>query len=307
MSQLPSLVSALDALADSIAGSLNTPAEVMAQRQIYRAVQKLDYDTNLVIEQESDGYVDIYDLALKQSQLAPSAAVRSAAEAVLSAFGQAVIDERKRSGAPWFAETEHWPLENTHGLSVFWPLGEDLELSVPITVGAELAQAETRNMRLRDLYTPGELRYAQETSWDELIAGYYAAASTIPSDTLEEPLEPLQNPDVTPPMTTILGLSPPQPQLGELLAVEWASEDLSSGVVLAEIWLHYVNTGWELAASQQIEDGRFIVQMQGPPACIDAVAVLAVDKVGNQELPDGPANTRAVRACELRYLPIVAD
>jgi hypothetical protein len=78
-------------------------------------------------------------------------------------------------------------------------------------------------------------------------------------------------------------------------------------VALAEIWLHYLNTGWERAASQQIEGGRYLVQLQGPPACIDAVAVLATDKVGNQELPDGPANTRAVRACELRYLPMLAE
>lgn len=82
-----------------------------------------------------------------------------------------------------------------HGLSIFLPLGEDLEVHFTHTVPVTPALVITRT--LRETYTGLQLDFVAATGWDRLIGRHYAAV-TVLTGTLDGPVELLE-PDITPP------------------------------------------------------------------------------------------------------------
>lgn len=304
MRQLPALVTSTITLANQLIPLLTNEASAADLRAVYTATQKIDYDSNFVIEPERDGFVDLYDLALKISQGPFAPSVKQAASGVIAAHTQAVIAERHNSGAPYPTPERIWPLDNVHGLSIFLPLGEDLELPIVVTPTVGLAAEPSRNLRLRDLYATHQLRFVQETTWPQLIDRYYVAVTQVVTGTTSGPVDGLQIPDVTPP-TTVITLTTQPVDIPGTLRLNWsATEPIanSSGVAGAELWLRTGIT-WTRALTQTAASGQFSRQLT---RCVHQVAVRGRDKAGNLEPITVRNSARiTIQSCR-QFLPLVS-
>jgi hypothetical protein len=192
-----------------------------------------------------------------------------------------------------------WDLERVHGLSIFLPLGEDLEL-VSLS-----PSALDRNPRLRETYTSEQLLFAGETYWAALIDRYYQTAGNVPGAATQGPLEGLIPPDVTPPQSSISVSSPQYP--GQEVTIAWSAEDRQSGVASASLWVRPPGGEWAAAGPAQAGppgaslSGLFVYPASA--ACGAAFAVRAVDAAGNVEPPDQETNTAGIlRPCFI-FLP----
>jgi uncharacterized repeat protein (TIGR01451 family) len=181
---------AVDHLARMMMNGLNSAETALQIRDAYLAAQKLDYDSDFRLEPETDGYVDLYHLALKiQEKVADTATVaaaRSVTEALASGERPFIIEEQHRSGHPWVITEplEYWDLENAYGISIYLPLGQDLQMILENEEGA------IETVKIRDWYVDTNLSFAADTQWDEFIATYYATTPIpVPTSTLEGPRE----------------------------------------------------------------------------------------------------------------------
>ena len=111
-------------------------------------------------------------------------AAQSVTEALASADGAFIIAEQHRSGYPWVITDplEYWNLDNAYGISIYLPLGQDLQMTL------EDEEGITKTVNVRDWYTDDQLSFAANTQWNEFIAAYYAVTSTpVPTSTLQGP------------------------------------------------------------------------------------------------------------------------
>ncbi|MFQ5814495.1 MAG: clostripain-related cysteine peptidase, partial [Anaerolineae bacterium] len=187
---------AVDSLAQTMIDGLSLPETVLQIQDAYLLAQKFDYDSNFRLQEETDGYVDLYHLALKIQENVTDTAIVDAAQVVTNALGSGdgpfIIAEQHRSGYPWvITETlEYWNLDNAHGISIYLPLGQDLQMIL------ENEEGLTQTIKVRVWYNEVHLSFAADTRWDEFIAAYYAATPTpIPTYTLPGPrggIRPIQ-------------------------------------------------------------------------------------------------------------------
>ena len=214
----PSTISAVDLAAaqevslavDSLAGAMidgMTSAETVLQiKDAYLSTQKFDYDSDFRLKGETDGYVDLYHLASQIQENVTNTAILAAAQSVIDALappssppgggkeggGAFVIAEQHRSGYPWVMTEplEYWDLDNAHGISIYLPLGQDLQMTL------EDEEGIIQTVKVRDWYANEQLSFAAYTQWNEFIAAYYEATSTpVPISTLTGPrdgIRPLQ-------------------------------------------------------------------------------------------------------------------
>jgi len=187
---------AVDSLARAMINGLTSAETVLQIKDAYVLTQKFDYDSNFRLEREIDGYVDLYHLALQIQENVTNTAIVEAAQSVIDALGSEegtfVIAEQHRSGYPWVITEplEYWDLANAYGISIYLPLGQDLQMTL------ENEEGITKTVKVRDWYTADQLSFAADTQWNEFIAAYYAATSTpIPTSTLQGPrggIRPIQ-------------------------------------------------------------------------------------------------------------------
>ncbi len=305
LSALPEVAGAAGQLATAISQTLTTPGQVALLHTVYSETQKLDYDSDFYIEPASDGFVDLYDFALRASRRFGDAQIITAARALTSTLEAAVVAERHRSGTPWVATDRTWNLDNVHGLSIFLPLGEDLELPIliteisPITPGLII----TRNIRLRDMYSGDQLQFVKDTAWRGLIDTYYEVVSApVPTSTTEGPVEGLQQPDVTSPQTTVTVTG--TFAVGETITVTWSATDTQTGIAGVIIWRYRPPDPWAIVQVQPESSGVFTSVLTLAQGCTNGLAVRAFDKAGNVE-PWSSSNTALIRVEPCVCLPLV--
>jgi uncharacterized repeat protein (TIGR01451 family) len=176
---------AIDSLARAMIDDLSSAGTVLQIKDAYLLTQKLDYDSDFRLKGETDGYVDLYHLASQIQENVTNTAILTAAQAIIESEDDAfVIAEQHRSGYPWVITKplEYWDLDNAHGISIYLPLGQDLQMIL------ENEEGTLQTVKVRDWYADAHLSFAADTQWDEFITAYYAATSTpIPTYTLQEP------------------------------------------------------------------------------------------------------------------------
>ncbi|MBN2007169.1 MAG: right-handed parallel beta-helix repeat-containing protein [Anaerolineae bacterium] len=290
----------LSHLVAAITQTLTLTDQISSLRYVYTQTQKLDYDSDFHIEPERDGFVDLYDLATQMVHYYTQTEILAAAQGVKTALEQTIVAEAHQSGSPWFSQDLVWDLEDVHGLSIFLPFGEDLELPVMITD----TEGITRNVRLRDMYTGDQLQFLADSGWKALIDTYYeVGASEVTTDTTQGPVEGLLIPDVSPPQTYIT-------VTGSLTAnqdiyLTWDAMDDQSGTAGATFWYRSFGGEWtNVGLTMPVSSG--LIPFKWSRHCEYSLAVRAVDKAGNVEpLYHGPNTLEFVIAPCLRlYLPL---
>lgn len=302
--QLPTVTLAINQLGLAISQTLTDAGHTEILHDVYTRTQKIDYDGDFEIEPATDGFVDLYDFAVRAAQHYTEPVILSSAQAVTTALSNAIVAERHNSGSPWMALDRFWDLDNVHGLSIFLPLGEDLELrfvvteTSPITPGLIIS----RNLRLREMYSSDQLQFVGDTSWKNLIDAYYAAAaSTVPTSTTTGPVNGLQEPDVIPPqsMVTLQG----QFTAGQIITLTWIATDTQTGVMNASLWHQLPSGSWSNVSTQTGSAGSFSFTL--PFTCINKLAVRAVDRAGNVEPIGQGANTVSIDTAYCARLPVL--
>ena len=302
LSQMDSLASAINQLGTAISQTIQTPSDLDPLFTAYSMTQKVDYDSDLFLEPEHEGFVDLYDLALNLSQQYTDPIVLAAIEVVTSTLNSTIVAEAHYSDTPWFADDGRvWDLDNVYGLSIYLPLGEDLEYQIVITETEPITIS--RNLRLRDIYSPEELSFVADVPiWDALIDSYYELISTpVLTHSPEGPVAGLQEVDVTPPQTTITVST--SITSGEFITISWSSADSQTDVVSATLLIKpalsetWINSG----LTQLDSSGDFVV----PLTCGRVeYAVIAADSVGNIESIQNNNRGFSQTPC-LLYLPFV--
>jgi hypothetical protein len=313
LTELVTVTTAADGLALAISQTLTSTEQAALLHQVYSETQKIDYDGDLHVESDTDGFVDLYDFAERAAQHYADPNVVAASHAVTTALEATIVAERHRGGSPWMAwdpeyglEGVVWDLDNVHGLSIFLPLGEDLELPIVITETSSVTPTLvlSRNLRLRDLYTCDELRFVCDTSWDVMIDSYYqVAASAPPTDTTAGPVDGLLPPDISAPQTVVTAAG--TIDFGEAISVTWVSTDTQAGVGGATLWHLPPGGSWTAVLTQTGFSGVFVFTPS--QRCENVFSVRAVDRAGNIEPLDSGTNVAAVdlQPCGCVYVPLV--
>ena len=304
LASLPTVATAANDLAVAISQTLAGPDQATILHGVYSAAQKIDYDSDFYVEPATDGFVDLYDFALRASQQFSDPTVVAAAQNVMTALDAAIVAEEHRSGSPWMALDREWNLDDVHGLSIFLPLGEDLELPIVITETSPITPSLviSRHLRLRDMYSGDQLQFVEDTAWGGLIATYYdVVSSPVPTDTTEGPVDGLLTPDVTPPQTTITVTG--AFAVGETITVTWVATDTQTGVAGATWWYRPPRGQWTAVLTQTGSSGVFRFTLSH--ACVNGFAVRAIDKAGNVEPLDSGSNMIAVNVQPCIYMPLI--
>jgi hypothetical protein len=294
----------VDQLGLAISQTLNSPDQAARLQQVYTESQKLDFNGDFKIEPATDGFVDLYDFALKASGRYTDSAVVAAAQALTTSLQSAIVAEAHRSGFPWVLPDRTWDLDNVHGLSIFLPLGEDLELSIEVTATSPISPEVviTRNLRLRDTYTDDQLEFVRNTHWAQLITAYYAiTASKPPTATLPGPQSGLLPPDVTPPRTLITFTG--AITAGQMITVSWVTSDTETGVRQVDLLWKPAGQDWTTVMTQTGEAG--VWSFIWPHGGREGLGVRAIDGAGNIEPFRLSSNTVLLDVWARVYLPAV--
>jgi hypothetical protein len=305
LNRMENVRTAVNQLGLAISQTLTAPAQTVLLLHAYTETQKIDYDSDFFIEPTTDGFVDLYDFALHISQDYTAPGVIAAANNVINALQSAVVAEAHHSGNPWMAPDRTWNLENTHGLSIFLPLGEDLELPILITetISISPTQIITRNLHLREMYTTGQLAFLQDTNWGTLIDTYYHVIETaVPTTTTKGPATGLLPPDIAPPQTAITVTG--KLAAGQEVTITWAAMDTQTGVTGAALWYRTISGTWVNAGlTQPGASGTFHFLL--PTGCSIGLAVRATDGAGLVEPTGGLLNTAFVYVDYCVVLPAI--
>ena len=168
----------------------------------------------------------------------------------------------------------------------------------PITPGLVIS----RNLRLREMYASDQLQFVGDTAWGALIDTYYRVVSSpVPTGTTEGPVNGPQNPDVTPPQTTITvtGVF----TVGETVTVTWVATDTQTGLTSGALWHQSPSGSWTAVLTQGGSSGVFtFVLLTGGE---NRFAVCSTDRAGNLEPPNHGPNTVVVRVEARVYLPLI--
>ena len=304
---LDELADAANQFGTAVSNTLGTPQQAAELKQIYLQSQKIDYDSDLFLETETDGFVDLYDFAKQARLSSDDPTVQQGAAQVLSAVEAAVLAERHHSGGPWFAPERIWDLDDTHGLSIFLPLGEDLELPIVVTETVSISPSLiiTRHLRLRDQYNAQQLNFLQNNAWNALIDSYYQVIlPSVPTDTTSGPVSGLLSPDTSPPQTTIAVTG--APVAGQVITVSWTATDTQSGIASAALWFQPLGQEWQDSGlAQSGTSGVFILHLPG--GCAYRIAVRAIDQAGNLQPLGLASNTQDIYVDYCLSLPIIAE
>jgi hypothetical protein len=231
--------------------------------------------------------VDLYDLAANAAnRFAAIPAIKKPADAIMAAMkgpGGAVISETHENGIPFGLEDhDEWKLDRVNGLSIFLPLGEQLQIPVVITETSGI----TRYLTLLETYNANQLRFVADTGWGELIRSYYREyGETIPIGTTQGPVGIPLEPDTIAPITTISITD--KPLISQTITINWSASDPvtdtvdgTSGVRGALLWYRAPQGSWVPREAQEGTSGTFTLTLEH--RCANGVAVTTTDRAGNR-------------------------
>ncbi|MCC7359929.1 MAG: SBBP repeat-containing protein [Anaerolineales bacterium] len=115
LSELSPLVNSVNSLATALSDRLITDGAYFAAVQ--NAVQRYEMSGDFNID-SNDSYIDLYDFAQQVDQQFLDTATRTAAQHVMDKVDSYIVANRVASGA---YEGETWLLDNSHGVSIFFP------------------------------------------------------------------------------------------------------------------------------------------------------------------------------------------
>jgi parallel beta-helix repeat protein len=301
--QLPNVVAVIKQFGAAISQTLAITNQIAVLRTAYLDAQKIDYDGDFQIEPATDGFVDLYDFAVRASQQFTEPGVIAAAQSVTTALKTAIVAEQHRSGEPWMMPDRTWNLENVHGASVFLPLGEDLHLIITETSLITPGLILTRDVSLREMYSGDQLQFVNDTPWSALINSYYEVVSETATIKDNGPVAGLQEPDTTAPRTVITVTG--TPDLQSVITLAWTAVDNQpgSGLAGAVLWHRPLIGQWTPILTQTEALGVFSFTLSTP--CLNGFAVRAFDQAGNLESINSGSNTLYAAVPYCRYLPLV--
>jgi hypothetical protein len=140
--------------------------------EAYLFAQKLDYDSDFVLENDREGYADLYDFANWLAYTVTDTVIANAAQELRMALDTSdfIVAEGHSSGL--------WHLDDVHGVSIYLPFGEELyigdQCTITVTDPCESTDAPSC-IKVRDFYTTTvspksqHLSFAQDTAWDEFV------------------------------------------------------------------------------------------------------------------------------------------
>ncbi len=115
LGQVSNLVSSVNSLASSINSQMGTYASQVSSAR--EATQKFDSNWDYLLNSQ-DQYVDLYDFASQISNRISDPTIQSEAQTVMNATNGYVINNVRLSGK---YKGNAWNLNNSHGVSVFFP------------------------------------------------------------------------------------------------------------------------------------------------------------------------------------------
>ena len=303
LSKMDDLADTVNQLASALDNVLTNQEQADKLLQVFVQTQKIDYDADLYIEPATDGVIDLYDFAEKIMATYNVPAIDSAAQNLITVLDTAIISEEHFSDNPWLYPDRTWDLDNVHGLSIYLPLGEDLELPILITETTTMAPTDvvTRNLRLREMYSDTQLQFVADTDWDQLIDTYYTSIAVLASVRNQKTLGLLHT-DYTPPQSVITFTG--QITIGEMITMSWSASDLQAGIKNVTLWYRPTHSDWSQLAVQSNATGVYLTEISD--ICRIGFAALATDKAGNQEIFGGK-NFVYIEAlpCKEIFLPIM--
>jgi hypothetical protein len=304
LGEMDNLAAAVDQLAAALQNELVDQQDAEKLLQVFVDTQKIDYDADLRIEPATDSVLDLHNFAENLMDAYASPGVDSAAQNLIAVLEAAVIAERHFSDSPWLYPDRTWDLENVHGLSIYLPLGEDLELPIVITetVGINASDAVTRNLRLRETYAASQLQFVADTDWELLIDTYYESV-TVPPALRSVSAIGLLLPDYSPPQSVITVTG--DLTVGETIYLDWLSTDLESGVSIVTLWQQPLFGAWQKVAQKSAASGSYAFTLA--QFCSNGFAVTAKDRAGNIEIL-GTGNNLLylkVQPCQEVFLPML--
>ncbi|MCP4540744.1 MAG: hypothetical protein GY832_26700 [Chloroflexi bacterium] len=174
LDEIDSVITAVDNLAQAL---INLLPGATAREQIasaYLAAQKIDYDSDLVLEVEQEGYVDLYHFAQQiATTISDSQTIMAAQEVTMALEGGFILTENHWNGSP-YTNT----FAGLHGVSIYLPFGEELYVGTECLTqtldicGLPMGQG---CIKARQYYTTTTLpqivqvQLAQDTQWDEFV------------------------------------------------------------------------------------------------------------------------------------------
>ena len=111
MSHLSTVVTATNTLGQALNDGMATHATTL--ESVGHAVQRFDMNSDDAIT-STDEYVDLYDFAFLVDSVISDATIQAAAQDVMNAVDDLIIANYTRS-------TDDFDLDNSHGVSIFWP------------------------------------------------------------------------------------------------------------------------------------------------------------------------------------------
>lgn len=129
--QLDGIRAQLDDLSAKLLADLTDPQRSEATRtlirDVYNDVQKLDYNADLEIDEDTDGYVDLAHMALLIAAASSDDEIKASAQELNRLItGSAVVTlTRRLAPGPVAQLNTTWGLTNTYGLSIYFPMGEE--------------------------------------------------------------------------------------------------------------------------------------------------------------------------------------
>ena len=308
LSALTGLATAVDQLAMALSQTLTSPQQAELLWQAYQQSQKYDYDSDLSLENNQDGFLDLYDLATNILVTYSDPGIRLAAQEILGLLDNdtVIVSAAHQSGAPWTTPDETWDFDNAHGLSIYFPLGEDQEFTITDTLITTPTEVITYHIPLRSLYTPDQLFFLQDTSWESLISAYYAITETlVPTISPSGPVGDLLIPDITAPQSRLI-LPPGSYGLGDTIEVSWTTTETQSGLADTTLWYRSSDlANWEISAIIPAEQGSS-AQFTLPYICQVELAVTGEDQAGNREQPGGQNMALLIfDTCNRTFLPVI--
>jgi parallel beta-helix repeat protein len=282
------------------------PAQKSILYQAYTDTQKLDYNADFVIDPQTEGFVDLYDFAVQAAARFGDGRpwIVARANEVITDLETAVVAERHQSGTPWFSmanqpgsgPNSYWNLDRVHGLSVFLPLGQDLQLH-PVATTLPI----TYIISLRDLYNCAQLQMLCDTRWVSMTDEYYSVGAPVPTATMTNTWT-LPPPDVMPPEAAITLAG--SLRIGQEIRINWSATDTQSGVAGAALWYRSPSGKWvDTGQSQAGSSGEFRFTLS--QGCGNGFSVRAIDNSGNLEPIDDGANVALIEVPWCLRLPLV--
>lgn len=162
------VLNAIDLLAIELQGNLQDVKNYIQNARF--AVQKFDSRDYYVIDQD-DEYVDLYHLAYLLDKYIPDPEIKSAAQNLMANVEELVISEAHFSASWGWDEQHYWDLDNSHGISVFFP---------PKSGSSDYSE-----------YI-GDLTFVSTIDglWDEFLMDYFGVMGLPPEDPTEPELPP---------------------------------------------------------------------------------------------------------------------